>query len=164
MKIVQESENEISILKQANISGFLLDLDTICTTIQNASECMSECVHESNNPFSLLSTMKICEDEARKDVELLQKCLSEKGTLITKTCIDECGSYEEINDEAHELTMAMAPNIHDHEKATKVLEKTNLACKTLKCQARCSVEEYNEECEAISDDLGAGDLIQVPII
>jgi len=160
MKIVQESEHEISILKRGNISGFLLDLDEICDTINNASTCMSKCTHEANNPFSLESTKKICEEEARKDVELLEKCLTEKGPLITKTCIDECGDYEKLNDEVHNMTLDMAPNIHDSKKAEKVIEKTNDACKVLKCTSRCSVAEYNEECDSVSDTMDAGDLIK----
>ena len=52
------------------------------------------------------------------------------------------------------MTMDMAPNIHDVKKAEKVMEKSGEACKILKCNARCSVEEYNDECD------GAGDVIQ----
>jgi len=121
---------------------------------------MSECVHDSNNPFALSTTVQICDDEARKDVEMLNKCLVEKGSLITKTCVDECGNYEELNDEVHKMTMDMAPNPHDAEKAAKVLEKTNEACKVLKCSSRCSISEYNEECDEVMENVGAGDLIQ----
>jgi len=160
MKIVQESENEISILKRANISGFLLDLDAICTTITNASDCMGGCVHGADNPFSLDSTKKICDEEVRKDVDLLRPCLAEKGALISKTCVDECGDYEKTNDEVHQMTLDMASNIHHAEKAAKVIEKTNEACKILKCSSRCSVQEYGEECKAIDNELDAGDIIQ----
>lgn len=123
-------------------------------------ECMSTCVHENDNPFMLPSSVKICDEEAKKDVEKLKSCLENKGSIITKTCIDECGDYEEVNGQVQKMTMDMAPNPHDAEKAAKVLEKTSDACKILKCSSRCSVQEYNEECDDIANDLGAGDLIQ----
>lgn len=57
------------------------------------------------------------------------------------------------------MTMDMT-HPHHAEQAEKVMDKANEACKILKCNSRCSVEQYNDECEAISEDLGAGDLIQ----
>lgn len=79
---------------------------------------------------------------------------------LFQTCIDECGNYDEINDQVHQMTMDMAPNPHDADKAAKVLEKTNEACKVFKCTTRCSVSEYDEECEEVMENVGAGDLIQ----
>ncbi|KAI6199685.1 hypothetical protein M3Y96_00653100 [Aphelenchoides besseyi] len=162
MKIVQDSEVEVSILKRANISGFLLDIDTICDTIHNASECMAKCGHKEN-PFNLKTMEKICEEEARKDVELLTPCLIKEGNVVYKTCKDACGDYDSINNEVHEMTVAMSPNPHDAKKANAVLEKVSGACKVLKCSARCSVNEFNDACDSLSNGKDAGDTIRLLI-
>jgi len=159
MKIVQESETELSILKRANISGFLLDLNHICDTIERARSCIAKCDHGSN-PFALKSMTVICEAEVQKDVALLGKCLAEEGDLIYNSCRDSCGDYEAINDEVHRLTMAMSPNPHDAEKAAKVMEKTNEACGILKCSSRCSVDQFTSQCGDLKDGKDAGELIR----
>ncbi|KAI6221792.1 hypothetical protein M3Y99_01538700 [Aphelenchoides fujianensis] len=162
MKIVQESELELSILKRANISGFLLDLENICATVRNASDCMATCGHKEN-PFTLKSMTTICSEEARKDVELLTPCLLKEGNVVYKTCRDSCGDYEAINDEVHTMTMAMSANPHHAEQAAAVLEKTGEACRALKCSARCSIDEFNDECDSLANGLDAGDQIRTLI-
>jgi len=159
MKIVQESETELSILKRANISGFLLDLNHICDTIENARSCIAEC-DQGSNPFALQSMTTICEEEVRKDVALLGKCLAEEGDVIYNGCRDSCGDYEAINDEVHRMTMAMSPNPHDAEKAAKIMEKTNEACGVLKCSSRCSIDQYTSECGDLENGKDAGELIR----
>lgn len=57
---------------------------------------MSECVHESNNPFALSSAIQMCKEETRKGVELLHKCLTEKGSLITQVLVIPFFNYKHL--------------------------------------------------------------------
>jgi len=148
---------ELSLLKTANISGYLLNINTICRTIANARSCIAGCGVDSN-PFALESMTAICSQQSLADVEIASPCLAEQGNEIVDQCRTQCGDYDEINDQVHKLTKSFKPEMNQPEKVAEVMTRINDACGTLKCSDRCVTKTLSEQCppvDAGKDDVGA---------
>jgi hypothetical protein len=136
---------ELSLLKTANISGYLLNLETVCRVITTARSCVANCGVESN-PFALESMNAICSPSSLLEVETIKQCLTEQGDEVVEQCKEQCGDYDEINDHVHKLTEAFRPDRNEPEKIVAVMAKISDACGTLKCSDRCAVKLLNEQC------------------
>jgi len=148
---------ELSLLKTANITGYLLNLDTICRTISTAKSCIAGCGVDSN-PFALESMTAICSQPSMADVETARACLTEQGNDIVDQCRTQCGDYDEINDQVHKLTKSFRPELNQPEKVAEVMSKINDACGTLKCSDRCVTKTLSEQCAPVEngkDDVGS---------
>lgn len=150
---------ELSLLKTANVSGFLLELDTICNVITTARECVSGCGVESN-PFALESMTTICSIEAREQVQSIGECLVEQGEPVLERCTEECGDYDQLNVEVHRLTEAFRPETNRQDEVSVVMKKINEACGALKCSDRCTVKELSQRCPAAQQERDAGAVVQ----
>ncbi|KAI1720573.1 chondroitin proteoglycan 4 domain-containing protein [Ditylenchus destructor] len=140
-----ETDTELSILKTANISGFLLNLNNICNVISTARECIAGCNVDSN-PFGLESMTTICSRESLEQAQSVKECLAAEGDSILNKCSEECGDYEKINDDVHRLTQAFKPELNRREDVSAVMAKIGNACQSLKCSDRCTVKEMSERC------------------
>jgi hypothetical protein len=157
---VKNADTELSILKAANVSGYLLNLDNICNIISTSRECIAAC-GERSNPFTLRSMTELCKPEARQTAQSLLPCLAEEGDEIFDACKNSCGDYEAINGEVSSLTNAMRATPNDPSKVAEVLSKTNEACATLKCTNRCSVGLLSEQCQdALPDGRDVGAIVR----
>jgi hypothetical protein len=150
-----QTNRELSILKTANISGFLLNIDEICRIISTARECIGGCGVESN-PFSLESMTTICSQPSVAAVGSVTQCLRLKGDAVAEKCADECGNYDDITEEIHQRTQSFRPEANNPEQVSHVMEKINEGCRTLKCSDRCTVRELNQQCP----ENNAGEVVQ----
>lgn len=140
-----ETDTELSLLKTANISGFLLNIDNICQIITTARECVAGCNVDSN-PFELESMTTICSRESLEEVRSVSECLDAEGESVLSKCNEECGDYEKINGEVHRLTQAFRPELNNKEDMSRVMAKIGDACQSLKCSDRCTVKELSQRC------------------
>jgi len=146
---------ELSLLKTANISGYLLNIESICRVISTARSCIAGCGVDSN-PFALESMTAVCSQQSLADVEVARQCLTEQGNEIVDQCRTQCGDYDEINDQVHKLTKSFRPELNEPEKVAEVMTKINDACGTLKCSDRCVTKTLSEQCSPLDkDDVGS---------
>jgi len=158
MDVATVDDIELSLLKTANISGYLTNLNTICRVISTARSCIAGCGVDSN-PFALESMTAICSQQSLADVEVVSQCLMEQGNDIVEQCRTQCGDYDEINDEVHKLTKSFRPELNEPVKVAEVMTKINDACGTLKCSDRCVTKALSEQCSPVDpsgkDDVGS---------
>lgn len=157
MRPVQESQLELTIFKRSNYSDYLLKLDTICELITNARHCVDNCGITSN-PFALISMNAICSEKSRQDAKLLEPCLIQSGVQVHGQCAQICGDYEQLNDQIHLSTSTLRPE--DQTAVQQINSQTNSACSVLKCNARCSADQFNKQCGRLVNGQMAGDLIR----
>jgi len=151
---------ELSILKTANISNFIINVRQICSTISTARECISRCQIDSN-PFALESMTSICSDESLTNAHELRGCLMKEGSNVYDQCTEACGNYDEINNQVHEKTKELHPESNnDQNKVKDLMHKVNDACGALKCSNRCSVKEISARCGRLDDGRDAGDVLR----
>jgi len=151
----------LSLLKTANISGYLLNLDTVCTAITTARLCIANC-HVDSNPFALESMTAACTKKSLTEAQMVSPCLSQQGDQIIEQCITECGDYDEINDQVHNLTVAFKPAVHHHEgeQVNEVMSHINTACTVLKCSNRCATKMMSEKCKPLGDGRAVGSVVR----
>jgi len=145
------------VYKRSNYSDYFLKLDQICDLITNARHCIDNCQIKSN-PFALISMNTICSTKSREDAKLLESCFANVGTRVQQQCVQVCGDYEQINDQIQVGTSTLKPE--DQAGLQLINEKMNHACSTLKCSARCSVDEYNRQCGHLANGVLAGNQIR----
>lgn len=84
--------------------------------------------------------------------------MSNFGVQVQNQCVEECGDYEEINEQLRISTSTYSPN---DEFALKLInEQSGKACAALKCSARCAVRLFNDKCTALTNGKLAGNLIR----
>jgi len=155
-----EGDIELSILKTANISGYLLNLSTICSTISTARNCIASCGIDSN-PFALESMTVVCSQQALADVEQsASKCLLKQGNQIIDQCKTECGDYHEINNQVHKLSESYRPEANEPTKLEQLMSKINDGCATLKCSNRCATKLLSEQCSVEENDGNVGSFVK----
>jgi len=159
-----DDDRELNLLKTANVTGFLLNLNEHCGVISSARECIAACKIESaHNPFTLESMTSVCSEETLTDVRKLEPCLrkvdpsEENG--VADTCRDKCGDYDAVNDHVHALSKAYTPETHDHHKEKEVMGRLNEACRILKCSDRCTLDVVSDRCPNLADGRDAGDAL-----
>jgi len=150
---------ELNLLKTANVSGYLLNVERICGTISTARSCIAGCGVDSN-PFALESTTAICSPESLAEIATITPCLEEQGNEIANTCTQECGNYEQISGEVQQLTNSMRPEANEPQKLAQVMGKINDACGMLKCSDRCTSKTMAEQCPALANGKNAGSVIK----
>jgi len=162
MDQARTNDIELSLLKTANITGFLLNLDTICSTITTARSCIAGCGidSESNNPFALESMTSICSQESFTEVEMVGQCLLDQSNEVMEQCKTNCGDYDKINDEVHESSKSFRPNSNEPEKLANVMSKINAGCGTLKCNNRCVVKMLTEQCGPMENGGNVGSVVK----
>jgi len=153
---------ELSLLKTANISGYLLNIQSICSRISTAKQCIAGCGVNSN-PFALESMTVICSQESLSEVESVSKCLSEQGDEIIDQCKSQCGDYDAINNKVHQLTERFKPEMNEPSKVTEIMARINDACGTLKCSDRCATKALSEQCTPLENGKDAGSVVKALI-
>jgi hypothetical protein len=159
-----EDDRELNLLKTANVTGFLLNLEEHCSVISSARECIAACkIDSAHNPFTLESMTSVCSEETLTDVRQMEPCLrrvgSEAENGVADTCKEKCGDYDEVNDHVHRLSNAYTPETHDQHKEREVMGRLGEACKILKCSDRCTVDLLSDKCPNLADGRDAGDAL-----
>jgi len=162
-----EDDRQLNLLKTANVTGFLLNLEEHCGVISASRECIAACkIDSAHNPFTLESMTSVCSEETRTDVRQLEPCLqkvNEEEENGADACKEKCGDYDEVNDHVHRLSKAYTPETHDHHKEREVMGRLNEACKILKCSDRCTVDLLADKCPNLADGRDAGDALATVI-
>lgn len=146
IQIIENGPNEISIVKTVDYGNYFKNLQRTCSLIEKARKCLNRCQVESN-PFDLDYMKVICEPEILNEVKKYETCMRTKGEIIMKNCEQICGNMKNITKEIEYLTkLSIQEQNKDQQKVSNVMEKTNEACRMMKCYARCSVDGYSLEC------------------
>jgi len=87
-----------------------------------------------------------CTQQMKTRVNTLRQCLFKNGEHVIKQCITVCGDYHALNDEVHRLTMESQDDAHNPETLGPILVKTDQACATFKCMARCNRDSLANSC------------------
>jgi hypothetical protein len=141
-------DEEISLMKNPNLQRYFGKIDDICAIISSTRECIDKCENVESNPFALDSVNVICKPEIKERIDKINECLSTKQTIdIYQTCATNCGDYNSVNNEVHQLTQTIQESeLKENGKVNPIMEKTNQACGIFKCMTKCNVETIKVEC------------------
>ncbi|KAK0409766.1 hypothetical protein QR680_004742 [Steinernema hermaphroditum] len=149
---VIDPEMEIRPSRSVSYAYFMSHLEDICSVISYGKDCIDECDPQFQNPFAKKPMTVICSEEMINAAKPHKSCFEAKHDQIKKACVDSCGEVRILRSKVENLNQLVLQGSNASTVQNELYDVRNSECKTIKCMARCSLQEISKEC---GDESGA---------